>query len=275
MATDLLTLREAAEELGVHYMTAYRYVRLGVLPAHKEGSTWRVARRDVRRIARRSTPRSRARRGADWKGRLLSRLLAGDDAGAWQVVETAMAAGTTPHNVYLKILVPAMHAVGHGWETGDVSVAEEHRATAVATRLIGRLGPQFARRGRTRGSVVIATPPGELHGLATAIIADLLRAAGFEVVDLGANVPPDSLADLVAGTPRLVAVAISVSGPEGLAGVEPLIDAVRQIRGDVPVLIGGRAIRDAEHATALGADGYAADGGGVVAAIEAMMAGRS
>ena len=55
LLSDSLSLREAAEELGVHYMTVYRYVRLGMLPATKDGTVWRVDRNALREFR---TPQS-------------------------------------------------------------------------------------------------------------------------------------------------------------------------------------------------------------------------
>ncbi|HET7719678.1 MAG TPA: helix-turn-helix domain-containing protein, partial [Acidimicrobiales bacterium] len=71
-----MTLEEAAELLGVHYMTAYRYVRLGVLPAQKVGGTWQVQPQDVHRLRTESaapSPGGRARR-APWATRYEARL---------------------------------------------------------------------------------------------------------------------------------------------------------------------------------------------------------
>ena len=84
MDKDEMSLHEVAEELGVHYMTVYRYVRLGYLAAHKEGGSWRVARSDVEEL--RKAPPSEARRGrpsSPWDQRLLQRLLAAEQNGAW------------------------------------------------------------------------------------------------------------------------------------------------------------------------------------------------
>ena len=53
---ETLSLHEAAAELGVHYMTAYRYVRLGMLPAHREGRSWRVLRTDLEALDREAPP---------------------------------------------------------------------------------------------------------------------------------------------------------------------------------------------------------------------------
>ena len=174
--TDRVGLREAAERLGVHYMTVYHYVRTGRLAAEREGATWLVERADLEALAAPGAPSAPSAR-APRPGRLAERMVRGDEAGAWAIVEGAMASGMTPVAVYEELLVPALRSVGDRWEAGVISVADEHRASVVATRVIGRLGPRFARRGRSRGSVVLGAPAGESHALPVAIVADLLRAA--------------------------------------------------------------------------------------------------
>ena len=188
-----ITLQEAADRLGVHYMTAYRYVRTGRLPARREGVQWMV---DPAELARMRPP-ERTTRGhgtvrSEGPAKLAARMVAGDEAGAWSVVEAALASGVDPADVYLDLLVPALEVVGEGWAAGELTVADEHRATAIALRLVGRLGPRFARRGRKRGTVVVGAPAGEQHGIPSAILADLLRGVGFEVLDMGANTPAAS-----------------------------------------------------------------------------------
>src|SRR5579884_4154223 len=168
-------------------MTAYRYVRTGRLAAEREGVQWMVDPADLARLRSRPGPAPvRGRVRAEGPAKLVSRLVAGDEAGAWAVVEAALASGVEPAALHLDILVPALRSVGAAWEEGTLSVGDEHRATAVAQRLIGRLGPRFARRGRKRGTVVVGGPAGERHGLPCAIVSDLLRGAGFEVLDMGA-----------------------------------------------------------------------------------------
>ena len=154
-----LTLREAAQRLGVHYMTVYRYVRTGQLPARRAGAKWSVDARDLAALTSGSNraPGPRSAR-VDRSSRLLDCLTRGDEAGAWTVVQGAMASGLEARQVYADLLVPALVAVGTGWATGAIPVAEEHRASVVATRLVGRLGPRFARRGRSRGSLVVGAP---------------------------------------------------------------------------------------------------------------------
>jgi excisionase family DNA binding protein len=275
-AGDRITLQEAAERLGVHYMTAYRYVRTGRLPADRDGVLWMVDPVDLRRM--RAPGRSRNRRGsvrAEGPAKLAARMVAGDEAGSWGIVEAAMAAGVDPFDIYLDLLVPALHAVGEGWATGEWTVADEHRATAVAHRLVGRLGPRFARRGRKRGSVVLGASAGEQHGLPSAILGDLLRAAGFEVLDMGANAPADSFVDTARHASRLVAVAIAATTPSRDAELRTTVRALHRSGVSAPVLVGGAAITGEEHARRLGADGWSGrDGRSALAAVEAAARGE-
>ena len=125
--------------------------------------------------------------------RLEARMLAGDVAGAWAVVEAALASGADPADIYVEVLAPALDSVGEGWAQGRLEIEDEHIASSVALRIIGRLGPRFARRGRPRGKIVTATPQGERHGLGVAMLTDILRGEGFEVLDLGPDTPTGSL----------------------------------------------------------------------------------
>lgn len=256
--------------LGVHYMTAYRYVRLGLLHATKQGGVWQVEHSDLE--AFRSGTESNGqgdgpvttvtegggRRKAPWASRLEARLIAGDGRGAWGVVEAALAAGAELDAIYLDVLSPAMASIGERWRAGNLDVAIEHRATGIAFRLIGRLGPRFSRRGRTRGSVLVGTPPGERHSLPVAMLGDLLRGEGWEVSDLGADMPIDSFVRTAVGMPDLAAVGVSVTMPEALPAAAELLAA---LAGAVPgafLVVGGAAVADLEHARALGAEGWAA-----------------
>lgn len=263
---DQLTLPEAAEVLGVHYMTVYRYVRTGRLPATKDGAEYRVSRADLDAFS--ATPaRRQGRRRADYAGRLEERLLEGDEAGAWSLIEDALTAGVEPAEVHLQILAPALVSIGERWADGSVSVAQEHRASAVAHRLIGRLGPRFARRGRKRGTVVVGAAPRDQHGLPSALLGDLLRSRGFNVIDLGADPPAASWSETVAGAERLVAVAISSTTDGNERNVRAAIKAVRSA-ADVPIVLGGRAVADEAAALALGADVRSGTGEEAVDAIE-------
>ena len=251
---ELLTLQEAADELGVHYMTAYRRVRLGKLPAHKAGGEWRVRRSDLTP----GEPPRPGRRSTDYPAELVRTMVNADEAATWVVVEDALSSGMEPLTFHIDVLTPALREIGDMWERGDISVAQEHQASAVALRVIGRLGPRFTRRGRTKGTIILGAPPDDLHGLPTAIMADVLRADGYSVIDLGARVPAKSFAMVAAAVDRLVAVGIAATSSDTVSGLTDTIAELRKVV-DVPIILGGAAITDDAEARELGADAYGAD----------------
>lgn len=277
-----MTLHEAAADLGVHYMTAYRYVRLGQLPAVKAGGTWQVRRADLESFrsgaeadASDEAPKGRTRR-APWAQRLEQRLLAGDTSGAWGVMEAAMTAGASIEDCYLEVLAPAMHSIGSRWERGEIDVAVEHLATSIAGRLIGRLGARTFRRGRSRGTVLLGAVAGERHSLPVAVLADLVRLAGWEIVDLGADVPVASFvhAAETVGT-ELVAIGLSATAPDSLGAMAATVTALRGVLDEqVLVAVGGLAIRDLDHAQELGAQAYASDARTFVALLDQYRPGK-
>jgi excisionase family DNA binding protein len=269
-----MTLHEAAERLGVHYMTAYRYIRTGKLPAEKAGVHWMVDPADVDKL--RTAPTKRRPQGSvrtEGPAKLAARMVDGDEAGAWTIVENALTSTLDPQDVHLDLLAPALRRIGEDWEAGRLSIADEHRATVVAGRLIARLGPRFARRGRKRGVVVVAAPSGETHALPGAMLSDLLRGAGFEVIDLGADAPPSSIVEAAEHATRLVAVLIGVTSTGHDKTVRAAITALRAAGIDVPVLVGGAAIATSEHADRLGASAWTGpDAATALAIIEEVIA---
>lgn len=266
-----LTLQEAADALDVHYMTAYRYVRLGVLPAQRRGRSWAIRPGDLEAfVHERSTAPMEAALGrgtVDWSLRLQRRLLAGDRMGAKSVVEASLASGTDAVGVYVDVVAPAMRAIGDGWAAGAVDVAEEHRASVIVSQVLAVLESRFTRRGVRRGIVVVGAVAGERHALPARMVADVLRLSGYEVHDLGGDVPVESFAHAVTGVDPLLAVAVSTTTPGNEEAVQATVSAVRRWV-DVPVLVGGGAVPDAATSAALGGDGWASDARGVVEVLE-------
>lgn len=272
MSSEPLSLDEAAQLLGVHYMTAYRYVRQGKLAATRVKGVWQVSPHALEEFRKRSveravTPRSNvdARRTGDYSGELLRCLMNADAGGAWQVVQRAIDAGSDMEEVYLEIVSPALAEIGDQWSRGVIDISVEHQATAIVTRLVGQLSPRCVRRGRRRGDVLIGGPAGERHALALAMLGDLLRLEGWEVFDLGADTPANSFVHAASRMTGLTAVGVSVTTPVAVPGAVEVVQALRRAIGDeVPVVLGGAAITDADMARELGADFYATGARGFV-----------
>ena len=254
---ELLTLHQAAERLNVHYMTAYRWVRRGDLPAYKTGGRLRVRLADVERFLterRLDVAMSiQATNQTDWDrhvDRLVAHLLAGDDRGARSEVQKVISDGATAGNVYVRLITPALHRVGASWEHGEITVAEEHRASQICVAIVAQLSVMFRRTGAHRGTAVTLTPPDERHALASTMVADFLRAAGFTVHHLGSGVPAPDLAMFLKVVPAdLICFSITQTIPTG--DYRELMDACREANADTTVIFGGQGV-DEEEAAAVG-----------------------
>ncbi|HET6952086.1 MAG TPA: cobalamin-dependent protein [Acidimicrobiales bacterium] len=297
--TSTLTLQEVADRLGVHYMTAYRYVRTGQLAAGRRDGRWAVTAADLAAFedsrsrapaaGRRPARPGRGDRGGDgggghgaagrgdrpgasttgdavpaddagrYRDRLLERLLAGDEAGAWQVVESALVARMAADRAHLDLLAPCLREVGERWAQGTLGVDGEHVASAVAARLAARLAPLCARRGRSRGTVVLSGAPGELHGLPITLVTNVLRSRGWDVVELGPNTPSDDLVRAARAADRLRAVGVSVGSAATSDAAAGMLAEMRRNVPGVPLFVGGPGVPDAAVARRLGGDGWAAD----------------
>ena len=284
--TPLLNLKEVARLLDVHYMTVYRYVRHGRLPARRHGPIWVVDRADV--DAFRDGPEHpgaaqppggpaagarSAPGGVDWVARLAAPLRAGDEVAAWTVVLGALSAGHDVASVHLDLIAGAVARIGASVGHGQASTVDERLAVATATRLVARLGGRFPRRGRKRGTVVLAAPPGEYHGLPLALVANLIRHAGFAVLELGIDTPAADVLVAVDRADDLIAVGLGVTTIDRLDAACSVIAAVRLVHPSLPVLLGGQAVRNREVAELAGAVAWSA-GPDLVDALDALARAR-
>lgn len=267
----MLTLQQAADHLGVHYMTAYRYVRTGQLKATRRHGRWSVAPAEVTALSRRREGRSGAGVAAvgdtpvpdddidRQRVRLLERMLAGDEPGAWHIVQSSLVGPSGPDRVQLDLLAPCLREIGERWAAGTLDVGDEHVATATAARLAARLAPLRARRGRTRGTVVLAGAPGEQHGLPMTLLANVLRSRGWGVIELGPDTPAIAVLTTARRADRLQAVAVSVGSEDGFDAAADVLAELRSSLPGVPLLVGGPGVPDAATALRLGGDRWGAD----------------
>jgi methanogenic corrinoid protein MtbC1 len=125
--------------------------------------------------------------------------------------------------------------------------------------------------------ILIGAPSGDRHSVALSIVADLLRSVGFEVHDLGADVPIESFVRVARELPALRAVGVGVSVGEARAAARELISRLHHEVPGLPVVVGGRGAAELEvgglgaaepGAASLGADGCVGDGHFAVATFE-------
>ena len=235
-----MDLQTAADRLGVHYQTAYRWVRGGSLRAVKRGSVYEIEDTELERFqAARSSPapppkQATVRSWSHQVDRLYALFVEGDELGARQLVDRLNEGGIEPLVVCESLFGPTLARIGQAWATGDVSVAQEHRAAQICERLVARLAVH--PRGRPRGVAVVGTHVGEEHSLPAAMAALVLRADRWQVHHLGTQVPTADLIDLSRAVGADL-VVLSPTNPPSLVDAQRVAEAVRAETG-AHVLVG-------------------------------------
>ena len=262
MGNKNLTLHEVAEALGVHYMTVYRYVHEGHLPATKNGHRWIVQASDVRDFQRGAnqavTPVDGGKKAAPWSARMLALLIDGNERGVVKLMESVLRSGNDLYFLYLDVLVPAMNAIGMKWSAGEIDVFIEHRASGIASRSAAQIGARFSKRGVHKGTVLIGSPIGEHHVLGSQLLGDLIGMEGWKVDNLGGDVPAESFACAAMQISDVVGVCIASTMPETLPAMSKTISKIKKAsNSSISCFAGGAAVLDLEHAKKLGADYWA------------------
>lgn len=238
-ADDTLELQGAADALGVHYQTAYRWVRSGKLPAQLIGNKYLVSRHDLDTLeAGRRTPAApaapsheRVQRQAEL---VHDALLDGDEATVRKVARRLVEDGTSIVELIQSVFSPPLRHIGQKWHDGDLPIWVEHRASAMVERTLGDLVPN--PRGRRRGTAMVAAVAGDQHSLPTTMAAVALREANWHVHHLGANMPGDELVRFCGAHDIDVAV-ISLTNPDVSKLANGTADLIRA--AGTPTIVGG------------------------------------
>lgn len=195
-STGKIDLQTAADALGVHYQTAYRWVRNGRLEAEMIGGRYMVSQGDVelldqKRHLPKTPPAPRPVRLEHAADRMHEALLSGDETAAMKLACRLVDEGAPLLDVMHEVLVPPMGRIGEAWSSGEVTIWAEHRASAIVERILGAIAPN--PRGRRRGTAMVAAVAGDLHSLPTTMAAYALRADNWHVHHLGADLPPEQI----------------------------------------------------------------------------------
>jgi len=221
--------------------------------AEKKGGKWWVSTEDLAAVVAEGTGPRRRASGSPVEPRAMlvepfaDRLVAGDTAGCWDLVSAALSGGAAPAEIYSRLLQSALIQVGEDWRQGKLSVADEHRATATATRLLGQMGPMFRHRGRRRGTIIVGAVAGDSHAMPSAMLTDLLCDRRFDVIDLGANTPAESFVSAAEGIDDLVGVGICAMLDHLVPTAVVTLDVLRAALPEAFLVAGGRALAQAAN----------------------------
>lgn len=162
------------------------------------------------------------------------------DAGELQTVleRAAVSLGLT---AFLEdVAGEAIKQIGHGWETGSISVGQEHLATTVFRRVLDWIFQTLVVRDPA-ARLVLATPPTQLHELGALLAAAAAAIEGWDVAYLGADLPVSEILGAASQT-KARAVALSLVPPTHRSLVRELIEIRRGLPSEVPLFVGGAAV---------------------------------
>ncbi len=198
--------------------------------------------------------------------KLYEAVLNGDAKTAKEVTQEALAAGSDPLDLVNDQMVPAMDEVGRRFEANEYFVPELLISARAMKGALDLIPPLLTARGdQPAGRVAIGTVKGDLHDIGKNLVASLLEGGGFEVIDLGVNVPPEKFIETVQ-TKNANIIAMSALLTTTMPAMKTTIDALKQagVREKVKILIGGAPITQ-KYADEIGADGYSENAVGAVA----------
>jgi methanogenic corrinoid protein MtbC1 len=201
-------------------------------------------------------------------------LLAGDRRLAAAMMERSLERGHSIIETELHMIQPALYQIGEKWQNNQVSVVQEHLATAIAHSVMVQ-GMVKCKLAEPNGKkVLLACVEGNHHSLGLQMVADAFELAGWEVSCIGANVPTASLVVHV-GSWKPTLLGLSVSFPHQLRVVKEVIARLNESlgAGRPPIIIGGLAINRFHNlADRIGADAWSPDAAAAVVSGDRLVA---
>lgn len=187
-------------------------------------------------------------------------ILDGSLEDCQEAVQQAMDAGLSADDILKKGLVPAMAEVGRLFEEGEYFVPEMLIAARAMQGGLNLLKPLLiSEKVEPVGKVVIGTVKGDLHDIGKNLVAIMMEGAGFEIVDLGTDVPVEKFVSEVKEKKADI-LAMSALLTTTMTTMPTVITALKDagIRDGVKVMVGGAPVTQ-EFAAQIGADGYSPD----------------
>ena len=165
-----------------------------------------------------------------------------------------------PLDVVNTSLIPALDAVGDGFEKGTVFLPQLLQAATAAQAAFEAIKAKIAASGQAQGSkgkIVIATVKGDVHDIGKNIVRVILENYGYDVLDLGRDVPPERVVEAVRQTGAKL-VGLSALMTTTVPNMQATIEALHAAKLDCKVMVGG-AVLTPSYAKDIGADYYCKD----------------
>lgn len=184
----------------------------------------------------------------------------GDRERAVAKTREGLDAGLEPHAVLYEAMIPALEEVGRRFETGEVFLPEMLVAARAMQAAMDVIRPLIVDAGIEKvGTFLMGTVAGDIHDVGKNLVDVMLEGTGFDVIDLGVNVPAESFVEAIrTHQPDIVGLSAFLTTTLGEIGntIQAITDA--GMRDSVKILIGGAPVNELTVAQT-GADGFAPD----------------
>jgi 5-methyltetrahydrofolate--homocysteine methyltransferase len=202
-------------------------------------------------------------------------LEAGEDERVGELTRQAVAQKTAPLAILNDGLIAGMNAVGERFRQREIFLPDVLLAARAMYAGLEVVQPLLAGAGvPTAGRVVIGTVHGDLHDIGKNLVGILLKGAGFEVIDLGSDVPAERFVDTAAERGAAV-IGLSALLTTTMPVMKDVVDLVRTrgLRDRVKVIVGGAPVSEA-WAREIGADAHGYDAANAVERVRALVGAR-
>lgn len=176
-------------------------------------------------------------------GRSYSAAIEGGDATtARAIIGMALVDGTPALAILTHVISPAMTRIGELWERNQITVADEHLATAITQGVMALVYPSlYDRPPLSAERILLACVEGDQHVLGLRMIADVLEGHGYEVIFLGPDLPLGALlASVERHQPQVV--ALGATAPSSGVTLLHTVAQLRAQRPDMAIIVGGRSV---------------------------------
>jgi len=193
---------------------------------------------------------------------MIDTLIEGDEKKLTSLAQSALDEGISAKEILEKGLMAGMDIVGEKMEAEDMFIPEVLRSAKTMSAAIDILRPHLVEGDiRVIGKVIIGTVKGDLHDIGKNLVAMMLESAGFDVYNLGTDIPPDKFIEEVRDKDADM-LCLSALLTTTMPMMKTTIDTLAEsgIRDQVKVMIGGAPVTQ-DFADQIGADGYAHDAG--------------
>jgi 5-methyltetrahydrofolate--homocysteine methyltransferase len=196
---------------------------------------------------------------------IMERLYNGEDEAVAELTQRALDEGLTPAEVLKGGLLAGMDRVGVDFRDGELFVPEVLIAARAMHAGMGILRPLLTDSDvPSSGKIIMGTVEGDLHDIGKNLVAMMLEGGGFEIADVGTDIPPDKFVDAVRKEQPDV-VGMSALLTTTMPAMKRTIDALSEagLRDKIKIMVGGAPVTQA-WAEEIGADGYAPDAASAV-----------